>query len=324
MGDDDLTTWLTAVVERALRGGGVEVTALTRLSAGASRETWAFDAVTPDGRQPLVLQHGGLPDHHLSTGVATQAQVMAAADEHGAPVPRVVASGRDGDREYLITARLDGETLPRRILGDDRLEVARQRLVADCGRALARIHAIPPASVPRVEPRDSLATLRRIADELDEARPAWEFAFRWLDHHRPAARPAGVVHGDFRLGNLLVDADGLAGVLDWELVHVGDPREDLGWLCVRTWRFGGSGRVAGVGGLDDLLAGYVDAGGAAVDPGEVGWWEVLGDLRWAVICVLQARRHTRGERRSVELAAVGRRAYEAEHDLLALIAEVGT
>jgi hypothetical protein len=128
-----------------------------------------------------------------------------------------------------------------------------------------------------------------------------------------------VVHGDFRLGNVLVGDRGLAAVLDWELAHVGDPAEDLGWLCVRAWRFGGAAPVAGLGEREDLLAGYAAAGGRPIDPGVLRWWEVLGTLRWGAICMLQAQVHLSGGSRSVELAAIGRRTCEAEYDLWLLL-----
>lgn len=123
------------------------------------------------------------------------------------------------------------------------------------------------------------------------------------------------MHGDFRLGNLVIDVDGLRAVLDWELAHVGDPMEDLGWLCVRAWRFGGSAPVAGVGSLDDLFCGYAEESGVEPDPAAVHWWQVFGTLRWGVICMMQAQAHLSGAARSHELASIGRRVCETEYDL---------
>ena len=135
----------------------------------------------------------------------------------------------------------------------------------------------------------------------------------------PEQLPATVVHGDFRLGNVIVDEHGLAAILDWELAHVGDPMEDLGWLCVKAWRFGGDLPVAGLGAYDDLFAAYSDASGRPVDPDVVRWWEVLGTLKWGIMCIMQANAHLSGASRSHELAAIGRRVCENEYDLLALM-----
>ena len=142
---------------------------------------------------------------------------------------------------------------------------------------------------------------------------------RWLAAHRPPSGPRVTVHGDYRMGNLLVGPDGLRGVLDWELAHTGDPAEDIGWLCAPAWRFGGSGDVGGFGALPDLLAAYADAGGDAMTPERVHWWQVYATVKWATICALQASAHLSGATRSVELAAIGRRVCESEWDLFALL-----
>jgi Ser/Thr protein kinase RdoA (MazF antagonist) len=142
---------------------------------------------------------------------------------------------------------------------------------------------------------------------------------RWLEAHRPPAGATVTVHGDFRLGNLLVGPEGLRGVLDWELAHAGDAAEDIGWLCAPAWRFGGNGEVGGFGALDDLLAAYAAAGGEAVGAGRVHWWQVYATVKWATICALQASAHLSGATRSVELAAIGRRVCESEWDLFGLL-----
>jgi hypothetical protein len=127
------------------------------------------------------------------------------------------------------------------------------------------------------------------------------------------------VHGDFRIGNFLVDAEGLRGVLDWELAHAGDPAEDIGWLCAPAWRFGGPGEVGGFGAVADLLAAYEGAGGTPVAPERVHWWRVYATVKWAAICALQASVHLSGATRSVELATIGRRVCESEWDLFVLL-----
>ena len=120
---------------------------------------------------------------------------------------------------------------------------------------------------------------------------------------------------DFRLGNLMIGADGLRAVLDWELAHLGDPMEDLGWLCVKAWRFGSPKPVAGVGDYRELIDAYAAESGLDVDPDVVHWWEVLGTLKWGIMCIMQAQSHLSGAARSHELAAIGRRVCENEHDL---------
>jgi hypothetical protein len=166
---------------------------------------------------------------------------------------------------------------------------------------------------------DPVATLRAMLDNLGEPHPALELALLRLDSSRRPSSRRTVVHGDFRLGNWMVDASGLVGVLDWELAHVGDPVEDLGWMCVRSWRFGGPHPVAGVGTRQELLDAYAAAGGESVDAAALNWWELCGTTRWGVICVQQAATHLSGAVRSVELAAIGRRVCEVERDVLELL-----
>ena len=159
-------------------------------------------------------------------------------------------------------------------------------------------------------------------DGLDERYPAFELAVRRLELARPQSRTPTVVHGDFRLGNLLVDEHGIAAVLDWELVHLGDPVEDLGWLCVPAWRFGGERPVAGVGEYQALLESYTAAGG---DERLAGGAPVVAGGRNRVVggvVSCPGLRHLKGHTRSVELASIGRRACEQEWDALAVLEQI--
>ena len=291
---------------------GGRVSDLRRLLGGASRETWAFEL---DGR-PLVLRRdpAGAP---RGGAMRREAALLRAASTAGVPVPEVV----DADDTSVVMSWLDGETIARRILRDDIYAVARSRLVDQLATAAARLHqGVTPADVEGLpEPVDVLADLREMLDSFGEPHPALELGMRRLDQLRPAPTARVVVHGDFRLGNLMVDADGLVGVLDWELAHIGDAAEDLGWMCVRSWRFGSPLPVAGVGERDTLLTAYAAAGGPKVDAETLAWWEAYGTLRWAVICAQQAATHLSGAVRSVELAVIGRRICEVELDLLDLL-----
>jgi aminoglycoside phosphotransferase (APT) family kinase protein len=319
--NDDLTRALSA----ALADVGLEgdVVDLDRLSGGASRETWSLVLRPTDGSadRALVLQRARAGATVAGPGMVGEARLVRAAAAAGVPVPEVMASGDDQGvgAPWVLTGRLDGETIPRKLLRDDEYADARAGLAAECGEALAAIHGIDPASVPDLAGGDQLEQLRTLADNLGEAHPAFELGFRWLEGNRPPTTDDAVVHGDFRLGNLLVDPSGLSAVLDWELAHRGDPFEDLGWLCVRAWRFGEPLPVGGFGSFEQLFGAYESARGVAVDPEVVRWWQVLGTLKWGLICILQSTSHLTGLSRSVELAAIGRRVCENEHDLLLLL-----
>lgn len=291
---------------------------LTRLSGGASRETWKFSA---DGR-PFVLQRQRSGDVR---DMGIEADVLRAAHAAGVRVPELIASGSASDPDnpvgasYMVLEHVDGETIARKILRDEVFAGARRVLVADLARSLAALHAIDPTRVDGLPTFDQVAQYRATLDDLDsrlgQAHPTFELAFRWLEANRPTSTRRTLVHGDFRLGNVMVGPEGLRAVLDWELAHVGDPMEDLGWLCVRAWRFGSSRPVAGVGEYRDLIDAYRDASGIDVDLDVVRWWEVLGTLKWGIMCMLQASAHLTGVSRSHELAAIGRRVCENEYDL---------
>ena len=296
--------------------GARSIEGLRRLSGGASRETWSADARDDDGSTRALIIHRDRPGGVAAGPKVPEGALLRAAARAGVPVPAVIGDAPG----TLVTERIDGETIPRRILRDDTFTAARDVLVAQCGRALAALHTIDATGIEGLAGGDQIGQWRTILDATGEAHPAFELAFRWLEANRPAPHAEGLVHGDFRLGNLLIDGTGLRAVLDWELAHLGDPHEDLGWLCVRAWRFGAPHRVAGVGALDDLLDAYASVAGWRPDPDTVRWWEVLGTLKWGVMCILQASTHLTGAHRSVELATIGRRVCENEWDVLLLLA----
>ncbi|MGH9025072.1 MAG: phosphotransferase family protein [Acidimicrobiia bacterium] len=304
----------------------VRIEGLRRLSGGASRETWTFDAAPADGGTPLGLVLRRDPGADAGPGArAAEFELILAADPAGVPVPaaRFLLEPGDDLGTGFVMDRIEGETIPRKILRDDQYASARPRLARQCGEILARLHTLGPgvAALPTLSPRELLDQYREILDGLGEPHPAFELGLRWLAERVPDNGRTTLVHGDFRNGNLVVGSDGVRAVLDWELAHFGDPMEDLGWLCVKSWRFGVVDKlVGGFGDLDDLFAAYEDAGGAPVDPEAVGYWIAFGTLKWGVICEMQAFAHLHGIVRSVEQATIGRRVAEMEWDLLDLLA----
>lgn len=318
--EPELAEQLEAALQPVL--GPLVVEPPARMSGGASRETWSFDAVEHNGvRHELVLRRDppGRPSGPGAMG--REAAAMQAAAAEGVAVPEVLLAEDDPavwGGAGIVMRRVDGEALARRILREERFRAARSQLVGQAADALAGIHRVG-ADVVGGRVADPVTTMRALLDAFDEPVPTFEVALRWLEQRRPPSSGASLVHGDFRLGNLMVDDAGLRAVLDWELVHPGDPAEDLGWLCVRAWRFGEQLPVAGLGTRDELLTAYRSSGGVDIDAATLRWWEVYGTLRWGAICLTQAAAHLQGALRSVELAAIGRRVAETEWDLLLLI-----
>lgn len=315
--DPTLAGPLSALAERVLGG---PATALVRLTGGASRELWTFEA----GGAGYVLRRsagGALFDKLATLDLAIEAAVIRAVERQGVPVARVVhvLAPADGLGHGFVARRVAGEALGKRIVHSDAFAPLRPRLAAAFGETLAAIHATRLEKLPALVERSPAAGLDQLETQLRSfarPHPAFEAGLVWLRDRCPAVNAMRLVHGDFRVGNVLVTTDGVSAVLDWEACHIGDPMEDLGWLCMPSWRFGRRDLpVGGVGVLTDLFAAYEHTGGGPVDPARVRFWEVRGILRWGLTCLAMAEAFSGGDR-SIERAAVGRRASEAEVELL--------
>jgi len=303
--------------------GEVEV---EHVPGGASRETWSVR-----GSAARWVLRRDPPGAESYVPLRVEVDVIDAARGAGVPVPGVLAfedkGGRFGSAGFLMD-HVEGTSVAPRVLRREELAGARERLPGQLAAALARIHSLDVRglpSLPREETEPAIAACEfweRALDEVGEPLPAVEAGLRWLRLNAPPPpERVALVHGDFRLGNFIVDEDGLAAVIDWELCHAGDPAEDIGWLCIRSWRFGNDALpVAGLGDLESFLEGYGAAGGTRPDPARLRWWEAMGNVKWAVICARQAADHLSGRRPSAELASLGRRICEPEWDLLELIA----
>jgi aminoglycoside phosphotransferase (APT) family kinase protein len=298
---------------------------LTPIPGGASRETWLVEGES----ERWVMRRD--PEGSVSlVPIAEEFFLVDRAREAGVPVPEPVALEQAGGRlgsAGMLMSFVEGTSVAPRILRKPEFEQARARLARQLAEALARIHSIDPAELEGVLPdpgpdpaRAQIDEWERQLDKIGEPLPGVELGLRWLRANAPEPAEPRLVHGDFRLGNFIVDESGLAAVIDWELAHLGDPAEDIGWLCIRSWRFGNDDRpVAGVGDLDEFAAAYESAGGGPIDRDRVRYWEVFGNVKWAVICARQAHDHLTGVRRSHELASLGRRICEPEWDMLELI-----
>ncbi|MFI2229432.1 phosphotransferase [Nocardia testacea] len=290
-----------------------------RLTGGASREIYAVRATDRAGRESTAVLRRDPPGRGEADRMRAEVACLRAAAAAGVPVPEVIACGDTApgiDAPYLVMNTVPGESIPRKLQRDSGFAAVRAHLAEDFGYVLGLVHRTPVTALTALDDRDPLDAIEKTYRDLVEPRPVVEIGLRWLRENRPPDRASCLVHGDFRLGNLLIDADGIRGVLDWELAHLGNPIEDLGWLCVRAWRFGAAAPVGGLGTRDQLLDGYQRATGDRPAAAELHWWEVFGTLKWLVLSRFQAERHLGGTEHSLELAAIGRRVCESEYDLL--------
>ena len=321
-----------AALDRALAHalpGFERVDAIVRLSGGASQETWSFDALINGHHEPMILRRSPGGGERVTTGSAsipleTEAVVIEASRASGVAAPRVryVLRPEDGVGHGYVMDRLPGETIARKILRDIEYDSVRPRLARQCGAILAKIHKVDTSRLAAVLPAiDGPTQLRRYRDLYDAynyPHPVFEFAFKWLEPRMAKAKRQTLVHGDFRHGNLLISPHGVEAALDWELTHIGDPMEDIGWICTNSWRFGVADKVVGgFGDLKDLIAGYEEAGGGKIDVDDARTWIVYGSLKWGVMCMSMYQGFRADG--SVERAAIGRRSSETEIDLVNLI-----
>jgi aminoglycoside phosphotransferase (APT) family kinase protein len=308
------------------RLGPVELEQAKLLPGGASKEAWAVDVRGPDGRLELLVRRAGGGVIHADTlPLEHEYRVIVAADAAGVRVPRPCGYlGELGGREAFVVERVVGETIGRRIVQKPELAGARAALPLQLAEELAKVHEIPPEDVPFLRSRDVLERFERELDSVAEPHPAIELGLWWLREHRPAPLDPVVSHGDFRIGNVVVSERGLEYLLDWEFAHVGDPREDVAWPLVRAWRFGvDERRLGGVGDVEPYLERYCELSWREIGVDELLWWEVLGNVKWAIGALTQSRRHLSGRERSVELAVLGRLAAEMEYELLDLLERAG-
>ncbi|MBI4255463.1 MAG: phosphotransferase family protein [Candidatus Rokubacteria bacterium] len=321
---------LAAFIEHEA-GSAVSITAFTALPGGTIRHAWALDVEIATGalagrhRLIYLLDRGGKP---LGSRLRREDEFRLLAAMHGAGVRVPRPYWRLG--QGLILERVEGEVVGRRLLRERAYEGVRPRLLEQFGAELARIHAVPPDAVPGLPGpsagRDAArAQLDEIERELREGgapHPALELALRWLRPRTPATTRAVIVHGDYRLGNAVVDPErGLAAILDWELAHLGDGGEDLGWMCLRYWGAVNYPGEPALGPWERFLEGYAAVSGRRLTPELARYWQVFAHFRWGVIMLRQARRHLEGVERNIELAAIGRRRAEVEWDLLRLLEE---
>jgi len=340
---DDSTSSVLQALPRVLSeaaGGTVEVQKVWRLGGGASKEAWAVDArFQKKDQQWLVRRMGGGVIHDHTLALHLEHAVIQAAYLAGVPVPKPIGLPFDlSGKDAFLMERMHGEGIGRRIvrnLTNSKYQQAAQSLTEQMAQALAKIHKVPRIAVPELPvPNEcqsaaqrTIENLVRKLDEAQEPHPAIELGLRELKRRLSesgADQPNDLVlvHGDFRIGNLLVDTTGLTSVIDWEFAHWGHPLEDLAWPLVRAWRFGQDEQhVGGVGDVNSYLSAYNIASGSKYTSRQLAWWELAGNVRWAISCLTQARRHLSGAELNVELALLGRLASEVEHEILDLISD---
>jgi aminoglycoside phosphotransferase (APT) family kinase protein len=328
---------VAAVREALVEAGETDIgrnVRLQPLGLGASRECWLVHT----GMRRYVLKRDPVSERSPATSRLQEYRVLNAAAAAGVPVARPVCAepvgGRFGTPGFL-TEFVAGTASPRKLVALD--ESSRTRVLREVGSALGRLAGADLRDLDLVwdigsqtsvapDADDAVpAVLEGLASEIDELasdRPAFALGLRWAERNRPPPAKPVLVHGDFRLGNLIVDEQGLRAVVDWEFSRYGDIAEDLAFFCLRPWRFGRDAlQAGGLGSREVLLAGYAAEAGTSVPSERVHFWQVVGQLRWGLYCLRNAAGYGKGEHKSLERLLLGRRAAETEWDVLSLIQE---
>ena len=198
--------------------GALDIAHLRRLSAGATLQTWSFDAVADNTMlHPLILRRspGGLRSTE-SLSLEVEAELIRALAGSGAPVPTVLHTlmPEDGLGDGFLMTRIEGETIPRRILRDPEFAAIRPHLATQFGTILGAISKVDSAHLPPLPFKPAEVIMTRLSnryESLGVARPVFEIAFRWLRQNAPVELTQyRLVHGDFRNGNMIFGSEACA------------------------------------------------------------------------------------------------------------------
>ena len=302
-----------------------EIVNLEPLTGGASKEIWKFEVNANGKSDRYILRRGSGVEGPLAIKTSDEAKIQKTVRKLGAQVPEIIAvSSLDEELgDAYIMKFVDGESIARKILRDEEYKNTLPKLAFECGQSIAKIHQADINEFPFLPSKtvfEQINDLYQTYVSFNQPSPVFEYTHLWLKKQNFGEINDALVHGDFRLGNIIVDKDGLKSVIDWELAHIGNPLQDLGWICGNSWRFGNTDKVVGgFGDLADLLKGYNSVSNFQVDEDMVKAWQVFGTFRWGVICLIQASAHLTGSVNSVEKAAIGRRVSETEIDIVDLL-----
>jgi len=318
---------LASALSRKLLEIGIEgeVGNLEPLTGGASKEIWKFEVAINEQPTKMILRRGSGIEGPLAIKTADEAKIQKEVIKVGAPVPKILAVCQEEEElgDAYIMHFVEGESIARKILRDKEYKKVLPILAYQCGEAIAKIHNVDINNfsfLPKKPAEDQLEDLYATYQSFEQPSPVFEYAYLWLKEQDFCNFQESLVHGDFRLGNIIVNEQGLESVIDWELAHIGNPLQDLGWVCGNSWRFGKNDKVVGgFGELEDLLEGYNSVSKFRVGKEMVKCWQVFGTFRWGVICLIQAYAHLNGAINSIEKAAIGRRVSETEIDIVDLL-----
>ena len=307
----------------------ISVEEIKRLTGGASRQMYLIKVQTRSGASSFVLRLAAISGDMASfdqLSLKNEVAVIKAVLKNDVLVPEVLFEFTDesGFGSGYVMEFIKGETLGGRIAKSKRFIEGRRVLNAQCAKMLAKIHLIDIQKadlarvLPKLEPKTLVDRMYQLYRFSGLHIPMLEFTYRWLHEHLPEKADQVLTHGDFRNGNLLVDAHhGLQGILDWELAAISDPMKDVAWICLNPWRFGESQlEVGGFGTLQEFLSIYESEIGHPVNLHNFKFWTVYGSFWWCIVCILMGLSYRIHDSQRGDKVAIGRRYSESLIDLV--------
>ncbi|MDI7229812.1 phosphotransferase family protein [Leptospira santarosai] len=346
MNDTELRNVLEKYLSEKLNGK-TEIHSMVSLSGGACQENFAAQVQVSEGPEKGTYDTVFRTDKGAALLASLNREdefgVCDLAYKAGVNTPKpfwLETDRRITGSSFYFMQKIPGKAVGRYVVKDSSLNKMRKQLAVDLAKNLARLHSIKPSDCKngtlretlwkgqdpndRIVANGSIRFLRSELERMEEAHPAMEMILNWLEKRAKPSDDVVLIHGDFRTGNFMVTPEGLQGIVDWEFAHWGDRHEDLTWLCMRDWRFGKLNKEAGgFADRSEFYEEYEKVSGVKPDPKMITYWEVMGNLRWAIGCIGQAERHLSGKDKGIELAAIGRRACEMEYEAMRLIENAG-
>jgi aminoglycoside phosphotransferase (APT) family kinase protein len=303
-------------------GSPLQVRGLERNTEGFSQETFSFAVELAGKTRRYVAKRepvAGLLEPYDLEPEFRVLHGLEGADVLSPPTPWFSDDPRVFERPFYVMERLPGEVpLPTAGAngGGPFTAGERESLAPQVAAALARLHAVDwkkrgfdflgvPAAGRGAAERELARWEERIARAGFALPPLLADALAWLRRSLPDAPEITLVHGDFRLGNWLVaqhgDAATLLGVLDWEMVHLGDPLEDLAWCSCELWR-GGTPFAGAMVAPEAFAAAYATASGRVVDAERMAFYRVLAVVKMIAIMLTGIRAFRDGRTSDLRMA----------------------
>ena len=304
---------------------------IEKLPGGSSNETWVIEYSEKKIQKKIILRRHYLgitnkQNPYPPLPLLIECDVMKLAQKYEVPVPKIIYKLKNDSplSEGFFMEFVEGIALGNKIVENNSLKELRPNLASQCGSILAKIHSIPTSDTKKLTislAPDELKKYQSIYRDFFWDIPVFNLSFKWLEKNLTHNKELCLLHGDYRNGNILISpAKGIMSVLDWELLHLGDPHEDLAWICVNSWRFGKIDLpVGGFGKRIDFYNAYEKLSGRKLNKKSLKFWEVMGSLKWGIMCLKMYDAYRSGYDTSVDRAAIGRRVSETEIDLLRLI-----